>query len=300
MPIPRKVFLVVNPIAGDVDKSDLIQNVRERAKLSPFELREYLTNGEGDRAEILRVMEEFEPDRILIAGGDGTINQIVDVVRDFPVTVGFLPMGSANGLATELGLPTDPEEALNVALGENIAYMDGMLINGRLGLHLSDLGLNARLVKNYEEGQVRGKWGYAKEVLRTLTEHTIFRVRIETDTETFETDATIVLLANATMYGTGVVVNPTGNMCDGKFEVVVATRFDLIELAKVIAGSTELDPEVVRVCSTTQVVIECLDGKGLFQVDGEYVGSVNRVKAQIIPKMLAISVPEVEKNVSVG
>ncbi len=300
MPIPRKVLLVVNPIAGDVDKADLIEEVRQRAEQAPFQLREYLTDGEHDRAEITRIMEEFEPDRILIAGGDGTINQIVEIVRDYPVTVGFLPVGSANGLATELGLPNDLQEALDIALGENISYMDGMLINGRLGLHLSDLGLNARLVKNYEEGQVRGKWGYAKEVIRTLTEHSIFRVRIETDTETFETDATIVLLANATMYGTGVVVNPTGNMCDGKFEVVVATRFDLIELAKIIAGSTELDPEVVRVCSTTKVVIECLDGKGLFQIDGEYIGSVNRVKAQIIPKMLAISVPEVGKNVGVS
>lgn len=299
MPKPNKVLLVVNPISGSEDKSELIELVRKAANTRGLELFEYITDGVHDRAEISDILNDFNPDRILIAGGDGTITQIADIIRDYSATVGFLPVGSANGLATNLGLPEDLEAALTVALGETIANMDGMLLNGRLGLHLSDLGLNARLVKNYEEGHVRGKWGYAKEVIRTLTEHDLFRVRIQTDDETFETDATMVLLANATMYGTGVVVNPKGNMCDGKFEVIVATRFDIIELAKIIAGNSDLDPEVVKISSTTYAEIECLDGKGLFQIDGEYIGTVNRVKAQIIPQMLAIAVPEVNEKVDV-
>src|SRR5690606_27289209 len=145
--------------------------------------------------------------------------------------------------------------------------------------------------KNYEEGETRGKWGYAKEVIRTLSEHDLFRVRITTDTETVETDATMVILANATMYGTGVVVNPKGKLCDGKFEVVVATRFDIFELARLIAGAEELDPEVVRNFSTTRAEIECLDQEVLFQIDGEFIGPVHRVKAHIIPNMLQIAVP---------
>lgn len=292
MPFPKKVLLVVNPIAGDVDKTELITLVEERSKTQSFELSVYKTEGENDRQAIEQIVQDFQPDRILVAGGDGTITQIADIVRDYPVTLGLLPLGSANGLATNLGIPTAWEEAVEVGLGEHATCLDGMMINGYLGLHLSDLGLNARLVKNYEEGETRGKWGYAKEVIRTLTEHDLFRVRITTDTETMETDATMVILANATMYGTGVVINPHGKLCDGKFEVIVATRFDIIELAKLIAGAGELDPEVVRTFSTTHAEIECLDKKALFQIDGEFIGPVNRVKAHIIPHMLQIAVPE--------
>lgn len=297
MPFPKKVLLVVNPIAGDVDKTELIAHLEERSQTQGFDLSVYKTEGENDRQAIERIMQDFKPDRVLVAGGDGTINQIADIIRGYPVTLGLLPLGSANGLATNLGVPTAWQEAVEVALGEHTSCLDGMMINGRLGLHLSDLGLNARLVKNYEEGEVRGKWGYAKEVIRTLSEHDIFRVRITTDTETLETDATMVILANATMYGTGVVVNPKGNLCDGKFEVVVATRFDIIELAKLIAGAEELDPEVVRTFCTTRAEIECLDKKALFQIDGEFIGSVNRVKAHILPHMLQIAVPEVAEVV---
>lgn len=293
MPFPKKVLLVVNPIAGDVDKTELIAHVEGISVAKGFTLSVYKTEGENDRQAIKQILQDFQPDRILVAGGDGTIGQVADIVRDYPVTLGLLPLGSANGLATNLGIPTAWEEAVEVALGEHNSCLDGMTINGRLGLHLSDLGLNARLVKNYEEGETRGKWGYAKEVIRTLSEHDLFRVRITTDTETVETDATMVILANATMYGTGVVVNPHGKLCDGKFEVVVATRFDIIELAKLIAGSEELDPEVVRTFSTTKAEIECLDKKALFQIDGEFIGPVDRVQAHIIPHMLQIAVPEV-------
>lgn len=298
MPFPKKVLLVVNPIAGNVDKTELITKVEAKSRTRHFELSVYSTQGNNDRQAIEQILQDFQPDRVLVAGGDGTINLIAGILRNYPVTLGLLPLGSANGLATNLGVPTDWEEAVEVALGEHATCLDGILINGHVGLHLSDLGLNARLVKNYEEGETRGKWGYAREVIRTLSEHDLFRVRITTDTETVETEATMVILANATMYGTGVVINPHGKLCDGKFEIIVATRFDIIQLAKLIAGAEELDPEVVRTFCTTRAKIECLDKKVLFQIDGEFMGPVDQVEAHILPNMLQIAVPAVAELVA--
>jgi len=291
MPFPKKVLLVVNPIAGVQDKAQCIEGLWEKSKSQGFDLSVYKTDGKNDRPAIENIMQEFQPDRVLVAGGDGTINQVASILRGRKVVLGLLPLGSANGLATNLGLPVNIDEAIQVALGARTICLDGLLLNGHLGLHLSDLGLNARLIKNYEAGTVRGKWGYAKEIFQTLSEHELFRARITTNTETYETEATMVIIGNATMYGTGVVVNPHGDMGDGKFEIITATHFDLIELAKLLAGSTELDPEVVKVSSTTSAQIECLDKKVLFQVDGEFLGAVNRVKAEVLPGMLNVAVP---------
>lgn len=294
MPFPKKVLLVVNPVAGVRDKTELIEKLRGKSKSRGFALEVYRTDGRNDRQSIKSIMRGFVPDRVLVAGGDGTINLVADVLRGCEVVLGLLPSGSANGLATNLGLTGGLDEAIETALGSHTKCLDGLLLNGHLGLHLSDLGLNARLVKNYEEGQVRGKWGYAKEVIHTLTEHELFRVKITTDAETYETQATMVIIGNATMYGTGVVVNPHGNMCDGKFELITATHFDIVELAKLLAGSTELDPEVVKVSTATRAEVECLDKKVLFQVDGEFLGAVDRVKAQVLPAMLVVAVPATE------
>ena len=216
MPFPKKVLLVVNPIAGTQDKGELVETISTTSKSRGFGLEVYKTNGEDDRRAIEDLMHKHQPDRVLVAGGDGTINQVADILRDLDVVLGLLPLGSANGLATNLGLSGDLDEAIEVALGSHTTCLDGIMLNGHLGLHLSDLGLNARLIKNYEAGEVRGKWGYAKEVIHTLSEHELFRVRVTTDTETYETEATMVIIGNATMYGTNVVVNPHGDMCDGE------------------------------------------------------------------------------------
>ncbi len=294
MPIPKKVLLVVNPIAGDQEKDDLIDKITGKSKARGFELIVYKTDGKSDRKSIEGFMRDFAPDRVLVAGGDGTINQVADMLREHEVVLGLLPLGSSNGLARNLGISDDLDEAIEIALGSHTARLDGLSLNGHLGLHLSDLGLNARLIKNYEASEVRGKWGYAKEVIHTLTEHELFRAKITTDTETYETEATMVIIGNATMYGTGVVVNPHGDMGDGKFEIITATHFDIIELGKLIAGSTELDPEVVKISSATHAEVECLDKKVLFQVDGEFLGAVDRVKAQVLPGMLVVAVPATE------
>lgn len=290
MPFPKKVLLIINPIAGDTDKTQLSELLYRRAATLGFQYEVYTTTGKDDPAAVKKVIQNFNPDRVLVAGGDGTITQMANVVRAFKISMGIIPMGSANGLATSLGLPFELSEALEVALGNTLRTLDGMLINDQLGLHLSDIGLNARLIKNYEQGTIRGKWGYLAQVAQTLSEHDNFTARITTDDGELTTEATMIILANANMYGTGVNVNPKGCMSDGRFEIIIATRFDLIELAKVVAGNIDLDPKIVQTISTTHAQIECLTGEALFQIDGEFKGIVNQVDAYILPGVLTIAI----------
>lgn len=290
----ENVLLVVNPISGDLDKEELISEVEKKVEESEKSLTTYLTTGDNDAQHITNILEELKPERVLVAGGDGTIVMVAELLRDSSMILGLLPAGSANGMATDFGIPNDLPIALDIALGNNTIRMDGVEINGDISLHLSDIGLNALLIKNYEEGDTRGKLGYAKEVVRTLSEHEIFTVRISTTQNIIETEAVIVILANAKKYGTGVTINPHGDIADGKFEIVIAKKIDVIELAKVLAGSTEFDPEVVTVLSVTDCKVECLDKEVHFQIDGEYKGLVSQLEARSIPGMVWVAIPETE------
>lgn len=290
----ENVLLVVNPISGDLDKEELISEVEKKVEESEKSLTTYLTTGDNDAQHITNILEELKPERVLVAGGDGTIVMVAELLRDSSMILGLLPAGSANGMATDFGIPNDLPIALDIALGNNTIRMDGVEINGDISLHLSDIGLNALLIKNYEEGDTRGKLGYAKEVVRTLSEHEIFTVRISTTQNIIETEAVIVILANAKKYGTGVTINPHGDIADGKFEIVIAKKIDVIELAKVLAGSTEFDPEVVTVLSVTDCTVECLDKEVHFQIDGEYKGLVSNLAARSIPGMVWVAIPETE------
>ncbi|QRR03745.1 diacylglycerol/lipid kinase family protein [Dyadobacter sandarakinus] len=287
----RKVLLVVNPISGDLDKDVIFEKVIAAADAGGYDLRIYQTTGDNDPETIREMVKNINPERVMVAGGDGTISMVAQSICNTDIILGIIPAGSANGLAVDFGVSGSLDFALETAFGANVIGVDAVRINGDISLHLSDIGLNALLVKNYENSDTRGKLGYAREMLKTLSEHQNFRVRITTSTEVIETEALIVIIANAQKYGTGVSINPTGNMSDGFFELVIAKKLDFIETAKILTGNTDFNPEIMQVISVQQADIECLDTEAHFQIDGEYKGTVKNLKAEILKGYVKVAVP---------
>ena len=291
MPTENKILLVTNPISGNLDKQEFINQAMGMVFELGRVMNVYETCGQNDDHTIRSIVEKGAYGTVLAGGGDGTITMIAEALAGLDYTLGIIPLGSANGLARSFGIPDDPLDAMQVALTGDVMPVDAIRLNDDIGLHLSDLGLNALLIKNFESSNIRGKVGYMKEVVKTLTDHEIFSVRITTDAEILETDAVIVIVANAQKYGTGVVINPLGNICDGKFEIVLARKLDFIELARLLAGNTDFDPEVVTILSASRADIEIIASDIHFQVDGEYKGRVNKVTAEILPAYVRIRVP---------
>ena len=78
----QKVLLIVNPISGGINKENIIQNVEAEVKKINAELITYKTTGENDRKKIQNLVDECAFDRILIAGGDGTIKLVAEALMD--------------------------------------------------------------------------------------------------------------------------------------------------------------------------------------------------------------------------
>lgn len=287
----RKVLLVVNPISGDLDKEEIFDLVIARAQKEDIDLRIYSTTGEHDQTTITEMVKNIKPERVIAVGGDGTISLVAQAIYGLETILGIIPAGSANGLSVDFGIPASLPDSIEIAFGDHTILIDAVSINGEISLHLSDLGLNALLVKNYENSETRGKMGYAREMLKTLSEHKNFQVKITTEKEQLELEAMIVIIANAQKYGTGVNINPLGNMSDGLFELVIATRLDFIETAKVLTGFTDYNPEVMRILSVENALIECTDNGTDFQIDGEYKGVINKVQANILKQYVRVAVP---------
>src|SRR5690606_21295063 len=132
--------------------------------------------------------------------------------------IGLLPSGSANGLSVDLNLPSDLEENLKIAFHNDYIEMDMVSINGKKSLHLSDIGVNAELIRNYEGSSIRGKLGYVLQSINTLADlEEPFMVRVEANGDVTNAEARMVVIANTQKYGTGVTINPVGKPDDGRF-----------------------------------------------------------------------------------
>jgi len=291
MSAQKKYILVINPISGDVDKTEIISQTEAFAKDLKIDLVTYKTTGDNDEAEINSLYKKHKPERVLVAGGDGTIKMVAEALDSVDVIIGILPAGSANGLSVDLNIPSELEESLKIAFHSDFMEVDMICINNRKSLHLSDIGLNAELIKNYENSSIRGKLGYAIQAVNTLTDTEVpFHTTIVANGETIETEAKMVVIANSQKYGTGVVINPVGKMDDGKFEIVIIKNLDLLVFGKIITGNMPLDSGDVEIISAEKATIKT-DVPVHFQVDGEYCDEVTSLDISMLPRQMKVAVP---------
>lgn len=289
--VKKNILMVVNPISGDVDKAEFIQEAKFKSDDLHFRFVLYETTGNNDENAIKSLCVLHNPERILVAGGDGTIKMVAEALSDLDIIIGILPAGSANGLSVDLELPSDLSEILKIAFDTNVMEMDMICINGKKSLHLSDLGLNAELVKNYEKSATRGKLGYALQTFSTLSEmKEPFVAKILANGTELNVRARIIIIANSQRYGTGVTINPNGKMDDGKFEIVIIKNLDLFVFGQIITGNMPLDTDDVVIISTEKATITTQEPIP-FQIDGEYIGEEKYLEIDILHKQMKVAVP---------
>lgn len=286
------ILLVVNPISGDSDKSTIITTVKDEAKNRNFNFKLYETSGKKDKEAIEAIIKDLEPSRILVAGGDGTISLVAQCVLGTDICLGIIPAGSANGMAVNFNIPQTLPEQLEIAFSKCYMKLDALFINDKICLHIADMGLNAELVRNYEDSGIRGKFGYFLQSIPTIfNSDSPFHFRVETEEGIFEETGILLAIANANKFGTGATINPNGRMNDGKFEVLIFKNLDFIEIFKTIHDKPEMSEDFVRVVSTNKAKISSTK-KIPFQIDGEFLGEINEATVTIEKESLLVALPE--------
>ena len=285
-----KLLFVINPGAGSNQNAweEIIANY---FKDKNFNICFHELEKPVNIKKLEQDIESQNPNQVIAVGGDGTIALIAGIIAGTKMALGIIPAGSANGMAKELNIPEDPEQALSVIESGLIKPCDAIKINNKFNcIHLSDIGLNAQLIKYFDEGKLRGKLGYASVVLKTIWRKKRMQVSIEGDHETIHTDALMIVLANASKYGTGAVINPDGKLDDGLFEVVIIKRISISYLLRVFFRYKQFDPKHAAIFHAKTVSIDTKKSMH-FQVDGEYKGKITHIDAAILPGYINIILP---------
>ncbi len=284
----NKVLIVVNPIAGDIDKDELLPKIEKAIHDNNAEAFIFKTTGKNDSEKLQSKIKETQPDRIISVGGDGTIKLAAQAIINLDIPLGIIPAGSANGLALNLKLPTNLKDQLAVALGSQSRSLDVLQIDDEICLHLADLGINAELIRNYESSKIRGKFGYLLQSVPTLIRSKYpFTFEIYTAEKEIQHRGILLAFANFNKYGTGANINPQGKPDDGVFEIVIFKNFDLFEIMNTLRNEQQLNPEFAEIISTREAKITCTKPVA-FQIDGEYLGEREEISVKIKAKKLRI------------
>lgn len=288
-----KILFIINPMAGGTNHEKTILALKDIVAAKGFDARFYLTTGEKDESKIKKEIDKFKPDRVVTGGGDGTIQLVAKILLPYELTMGILPLGSANGLATALEIPKDPMAAIdNIMKSTRTRPMDMLRFNDdHLCIHLADIGVNALIVKKYHEGGEKGLLGYAKHLLSAIQETPLHHATIRTPEGTVEKEGFLMAFANAHKYGTGVQISE-GSVSDGKFEICNVEKVTLDNAIK--AGLTALnvfvDKDMFSDVISSKFADIKIEPEAHFQIDGEYMGLTDHLKIEIVPGALKLLV----------
>jgi diacylglycerol kinase (ATP) len=285
----QKFLFVVNPGSGD-SEVNLTEVINNYFNDSEHTISIHTLTKECNIETIKAAIEKAKADKVVAVGGDGTLKLVAECLLGTDTPIGIIPAGSANGMAKELGIPIPPEEALEICINGTTKSIHAVTVNDELCIHLADIGFNAYLVKKFDNLQHRGMWGYTKAAWQALWSHHKMEVEFKIDNKSIRSEAAMVVIANATMYGTGVKINPDGKLDDEVFEVILVKTYSVMEILKLKFTDMKLNPENIETFQATDLIIKTKH-KAHFQVDGESMGKVNHLKASIIKKAINVIVP---------
>ena len=284
------ILFILNPVSGGKNKTKWQPVIRDYFESLPQKIDFFMLTGTDDAESIKSAIEKSAPEKVVAVGGDGTVSLVAKQLLNSSIPMGILRGGSANGMATELNIPEDPKSQMDLIVNGRISKCDVIKINDKdICLHLSDFGLNARIVKYFDKSSFRGMWAYGRVFLKILLQRKLFDAHIIADNLDEKIHAYMIVIANATKYGTGAVINPDGKIDDGKFELVVVRKISLIEFFKMFISGKPFNPQKVEIFQTTHAEITIKKAIH-FQIDGEYKGKRNEAQAVIIPSALNVIV----------
>ncbi len=245
----RNIIYIINPIAGTRTKKDLQVFIEKTTtdKKIPFQV--FPSVASGDYSFLESIIKEQKITDVIIAGGDGTVSQVVHSLIKFNVNFGIIPCGSGNGLAYTAKIPKSAAKALDIIFSGKPEAVDGFYVNNQFACMLCGLGFDAKVAHDFARQPKRGLATYVKQVIKNFFSAKTYLFEITVNGKTFTTDAFFVSIANSNQFGNNFTIAPSACLSDGLLDIVIVTNQSklslLLQTLKQITGNNKLITEGV-------------------------------------------------------
>jgi diacylglycerol kinase (ATP) len=296
----RRAVLISNPKTGRYlsRRTTSIQELSTYLQSLGVNVELIMTAGPGDATEIAAQAAENGVADVIVAGGDGTINEVVQGLAGTNVRLAIIPRGTANVLARELDLPLDGAQAgAVIARGHSRRIHLGVAIDEanntrRYFLLMAGIGLDASVVRRVHPSLKKhfGKVAFWFSGLSHLAKWNPNSFLIEAEGQRY--DATFAAIGNAPSYGGNLAITPRARLDQPEFEVCIIDTFSRLRylsfLSYAMRSGMPRNKGSVRFLQTSSVKGI---GDAAVQVDGELIGQLP-MTFEIAEQSIEVIVPK--------
>jgi diacylglycerol kinase (ATP) len=265
-------LIILNPAAH----SERAQRKQARVESLARDCVVYTTTYVGEAESMARRAVEEGFQKIVAAGGDGTINEVVNGLAGTRATLGLLPIGTMNVFATELGLPVhDLKGCWDIVQGAHTREVDLAKANQKFFVQLAGVGLDAQVVKE-TSAQLKRNFGPLSYLISAAQIAARQPPRLFIQSEDASIDqGSFVLVGNGRLYGGPFPFFKHAALDDGLLDVVVFKRLGYLEIIKYLQDvifSSEIRVPEVEYFQTRRLRVESNQTVPV-ELDGELVGN---------------------------
>lgn len=297
----RKILYIVNPISGTKNKRTLQEIIEKETRRAGFSFAIYPSVAGGDYAFLYPIIKEQKFTDVVIAGGDGTINQAVNSLRKLDVQFGIIPCGSGNGLAFSAGISKDPVKALRTVFNGRSKLTDGFFINKQFACMLCGLGFDAQVAHDFANAPKRGLTTYVKKTVQNFFSSKAYPFTLSTGEKEIRTEAFFISVANSNQFGNHFTIAPKASLNDGLLDVVIMTKQSklgvLFQTLKQISGFNKVksvdivDERSSLIYFQTETLKISNEGGAPLHIDGDPVETLKEMHFSIVKDCFLLIYP---------
>ena len=297
----RHLLYIINPISGTRNKVSVQEVVEQQTKTAGIAYTIQHSVPGGDYAFLFPLIAEKQVTDVIIAAGDGTVNQVINALKGFNLPFGILPLGSGNGLAFSAGIPKNIEKALEVIFRGNSLQTDAFLVNGAFACMLCGIGFDAQVALDFAHAPTRGLNTYIQKTVAHFFSAKPYPFQITTSGGVLEKEAFFISVANSNQFGNNFTIAPKASLTDGLLDIVIATKQSKLsmlvqtirqvggfnqlvqeELAKVEAGILYFQTDALTISNSSNAPMH---------IDGDPVPTATQVEIRVIKHCFRLICP---------
>ena len=284
-----RTAFIINPKAGKkLGGGDIGKIIRKYFPAAEIKFTEF----KGHARDLARRFAKEGFDAVIVAGGDGTINEAVQSLAGTQTALGVIALGSGNGLARELGCPLGAlERRVSALTNFKMAHFDLGRANGEYFINLAGLGMEADIAAQFDEigaSGKRGKWPYFKIGASLFFNYKAPLLKVEADGKMFEFRIMSLVFANGRQYGSNFKIAPQASFDDGLLDMTVIRRANPFKLALALPSFFFPSCKIVSAADTYKIrkAKVFLAGPFNYHIDGEPKKGKDVLEIEVLPNAI--------------
>ena len=287
------IHFIINPISGKGNHNIGKTELEKHFPKEKFKIEVDYSNYKKHAISLTKKAIECNPNYIVACGGDGTINEVASCLINTKIKLGIIPVGSGNGLASNLNIPKEIEKASEIIRNGNIQTIDVGQVNEHYFFSNMGIGIDAHIIKKYETYNRRTLVAYLKASILSSFQFKPIQTILAFNNQIINSSSFLLFVSNSNEMGYGMSLTPKASLQDGWLDLVIVPKLGFKD--KLNLGMYVLLNKIEKFTKAQHTLIQKLSieipsniGTDI-QIDGEYHNvRTNKINVSIIKNGLEI------------